>query len=73
MREVALATALELEHAHRIGALEHLVDAWIVRFELERLYRGLYRTDGGTTIPVAPLRKRSGYVGCFLAAPYKAP
>ncbi len=51
------------------------LETWLFRnrFELERLYRGVHRTDGGTTIPVGPLRRRTGYVGCFLAAPYKAP
>ena len=51
------------------------VETWLFRnrFELERLYLGVRRTDGGTTMPVSPLRKRNGYVGCFLSAPHKAP
>ncbi len=51
------------------------VETWLFRnrFELERLYLGVQRTDGGTTMPVSPLRKHEGYVGCFLAAPHKAP
>jgi hypothetical protein len=51
------------------------LETWLFRnrFELERLYRGIHRTDGGITIPVGPLRQREGYVGCFLAAPHKAP
>lgn len=54
---------------------EEPVETWLFRnrFELERLYLGVRRTDGGTTIPVGPLRQRDGYVGCFLAAPHKAP
>jgi hypothetical protein len=51
------------------------LETWLFRnrFELERLYLGVHRTDGGTTMPVAPLRQHEGYVGCFLAAPHKAP
>jgi hypothetical protein len=51
------------------------VETWLFRnrFELERLYQGVRRTDTGTTIPVSPLRSKKGYVGCFLAAPHKAP
>ncbi len=51
------------------------VETWLFRnrFELERLYQGVRRTDNGTTMPIAPLRQRQGYVGCFLAAPHKAP
>jgi hypothetical protein len=51
------------------------LETWLFRnrFELERLYRGVRRTDVGITIPVSPLRQRDSYVGCFLAAPYKAP
>lgn len=51
------------------------VETWLFRnrFELERLYQGVRRTDSGTTIPVSPLRSKKGYVGCFLAAPHKAP
>ncbi len=51
------------------------VETWLFRnrFELERLYQGVRRTDNGATLPVAPLRSRSGYVGCYLAAPHKAP
>jgi hypothetical protein len=51
------------------------IETWLFRnrHELERLYHGVLRTDGGTTIPVGPLRRRDGYVGCFLAAPHKAP
>ncbi len=51
------------------------VETWLFRnrFELERLYQGVRRTDGGMTMPVAPLRQHEGYVGCFLAAPHKAP
>jgi len=51
------------------------VETWLFRnrFELERLYQGVRRTDAGTTIPVSPLRSKKGYVGCFLAAPHKAP
>lgn len=54
---------------------EEPLETWLFRnrYELERLYLGIQRTDGGTTIPVGPLRTRAGYVGCFLAAPYKAP
>jgi hypothetical protein len=51
------------------------LETWLFRnrFELERLYLGVHRTDGGTTIHVGPLRQRDGYVGCFLAAPHRAP
>jgi len=51
------------------------VETWLFRnrFELERLYQGVRRTDGGMTIPVSPIRQHEGYVGCFLAAPHKAP
>jgi hypothetical protein len=51
------------------------LETWLFRnrFELERLYRGARRNDVGITIPVSPLRRRDSYVGCFLAAPYKAP
>jgi len=51
------------------------LETWLFRnrYELERLYQGIHRTDGGTTIPVGPLRQQDGYVGCFLAAPHKAP
>jgi hypothetical protein len=51
------------------------LETWLFRnrFELDRLYRGARRSDVGITIPVAPLRQRDSYVGCFLAAPYKAP
>jgi hypothetical protein len=51
------------------------LETWLFRnrYELERLYLGLRRNDPGATIPVTPLRRRSGYVGCFLAAPHKAP
>jgi len=51
------------------------VETWLFRnrFELERLYQGVRRTDTGTTIPVSPLRSKKGYIGCFLAAPHKAP
>jgi len=51
------------------------VETWLFRnrFELERLYQGIRRTDTGATIPVSPLRSKKGYVGCFLAAPHKAP
>ena len=54
---------------------EEPLETWLFRnrFELERLYRGVRRTDVGITIPVSPLRQRDSYVGCFLAAPYKAP
>jgi hypothetical protein len=54
---------------------EEPLETWLFRnrFELERLYFGVLRTDGGTTMPVGPLRQRDGYVGCFLAAPHKAP
>ena len=54
---------------------DEALETWLFRnrFELERLYIGVRRTDGGATIPVAPLRSRDGYVGCFLAAPHKAP
>ena len=51
------------------------VETWLFRnrYELERLYLGVRRSDPGLTIQVAPLRRRDGYVGCFLAAPHKAP
>ena len=51
------------------------METWLFRnrFELDRLYRGMLRTDAGTTIQVSPLRQRDSYVGCFLAAPHKAP
>lgn len=51
------------------------LETWLFRnrYELERLYLGLQRTDAGKTIPVSPLRQKDSYVGCFLAAPYKAP
>ncbi|MEE4270292.1 MAG: hypothetical protein V2I67_01375 [Thermoanaerobaculales bacterium] len=54
---------------------EEPLETWLFRnrFELERLYRGVYRTDGGATIHVGPLRQRKGYVACFLAAPHRAP
>jgi hypothetical protein len=51
------------------------LETWLFRnrYELERLYLGVRRTDPGTTMQVAPMRRREGYVGCFLAAPHKAP
>ena len=51
------------------------LETWLFRnrFELERLYRGVHRTDGGTTIHMKPLRQCQDYVGCFLAAPHRAP
>jgi hypothetical protein len=51
------------------------LETWLFRnrYELERLYLGLRRNDPGATIPVTPLRRSSGYVGCYLAAPHKAP
>lgn len=54
---------------------EEPLETWLFRnrFELDRLYRGVRRTDVGITIPVSPLRQRDSYVGCFLAAPHKAP
>jgi len=54
---------------------EEPLETWLFRnrYELERLYLGMRRTDAGTTIPVSPLRQREKYVGCFLAAPHKAP
>jgi hypothetical protein len=51
------------------------VETWLFRnrFELERLYEGVRRTDSGSTMPISPLRQREGFVGCFLAAPHRAP
>ena len=51
------------------------VETWLFRnrYELERLYLGVRRSDPGITVQLAPLRRLSGYVGCFLAAPHKAP
>jgi hypothetical protein len=54
---------------------EEPIETWLFRnrYELERLYHGARRTDPGVTMPVTPLRLRQGYVGCFLAAPHRAP
>ena len=57
------------------SSADEALETWLFRnrFELEQLYHSVYGTDGGSTIPVGPLRRRNGYVACFLAAPYKAP
>ena len=58
--------------------LEHSsepVESWIFRnrFELARLYEGLRRDTSGVSRPLASLRHRTGYQGCYLAAPHRAP
>ncbi len=51
------------------------VETWIFRnrFELARLYDGLRRDTSGVSTPLASLRRRTGYMGCYLAAPHRAP
>jgi hypothetical protein len=70
-----LLQAIQMPMQVPTQAEEEPVETWLFRnrYELERLYQGVRRSDPGTTVQVAPLRRRSGYVGCFLAAPYKAP
>jgi hypothetical protein len=70
-----LLQAVDLPMQVEVGETDEPLETWLFRnrFELARLYTGIQRTDGGVTIPVAPLRRRDGYVGCFLAAPHKAP
>ncbi len=51
------------------------LEMWLFRnrFDLYRLYEGLRRELSGASVPMATLRSRDGYVGCFLAAPHRAP
>jgi len=51
------------------------LEMWLFRnrFELCRLYEGMRRELSGASVPLAALRQRDGYVGCFLAAPHRAP
>ncbi len=51
------------------------LELWLFRnrSELAGLYQSLRRESAGQTIPVESLRRREGYLGCFLAAPHKAP
>jgi hypothetical protein len=70
-----LLKAVQMPMQLPASAADEALEAWLFRnrFELEQLYHSVYGTDGGSTIPVAPLRQRKGYVACFLAAPHKAP
>ncbi len=51
------------------------LEMWLFRnrFDLFRLYEGLRREVSGASVPMNTLRRRDGYVGCFLAAPHRAP
>ncbi len=51
------------------------LEMWLFRnrFDLYRLYEGLRRELSGASVPMPTLRSRDGYVGCFLAAPHRAP
>ncbi len=51
------------------------LEMWLFRnrFDLYRLYEGLRRELSGASVPMQTLRNRDGYVGCFLAAPHRAP
>ncbi len=51
------------------------LEMWLFRnrFDLYRLYEGLRRELSGASVPMGTLRGRDGYVGCFLAAPHRAP
>ncbi len=51
------------------------LEMWLFRnrFDLYRLYEGLRRELSGASVPMNTLRGRDGYVGCFLAAPHRAP
>ena len=51
------------------------LEMWLFRnrFDLFRLYEGLRREVSGASVPMNTLRGRDGYVGCFLAAPHRAP
>ena len=51
------------------------LEMWLFRnrFDLFRLYEGLRREMSGASVPMNALRRRDGYVGCFLAAPHRAP
>jgi hypothetical protein len=53
----------------------HSLEMWLLdnRAELLQLYEGLRRETSGATMPMAPMRTRQGYLGCFLAAPHRAP
>jgi len=50
-------------------------EAWLYRRrgELAMLYQGLRRQDAGTTVPLADLKERDGYVACQLASPHRGP
>jgi len=50
------------------------MEMWLFRnrFELARVYEGLRRETAGMATPLATLRRRPGYLACFLAAPHRA-
>jgi hypothetical protein len=51
------------------------VETWLFehRMELATLYEGIRRETSGLSTPLSGLRSKDGFVGCFLAAPHKAP
>ena len=51
------------------------MEMWLFRnrFELARVYESLRRETSGLATPLSTLRKRPGYLACFLAAPHRAP
>ncbi len=51
------------------------IEMWLFRHreELAGLYDTLRRDTSGRALPLASVRQRNGYLGCFLAAPHRAP
>ncbi len=52
------------------------LEMWLFRnrHELYRLYESLCRgEEGGAAVPLESLRRRDGYLGCFLTAPHRVP